>query len=252
VSSKALIVFDTLVLTISGLGTRDAAVEAGRLVTAHLDAIQNGQAVRFRANQYDILQTIDIPLSQAVDKLIDQGIVAIKTGLQDILRDPLGLNIGFLFQKEPPFREGIAVLRASGENDLAQYLEDVRVGWLSHFQKLRNQHEHHGWSLGCLQYQRAGPSAVVVNLPTILRLPVDQYARRTANGVLLFLENVMVYAMQRHWQCQYPAFEYPVFVAEIPEDQRDPQNPQRFQLAARGLHPTPPWAISYSEDTDFV
>jgi hypothetical protein len=137
VSSKALILFDTLVLTISGLGTRDAAVEAGRLVTAHLDAIQDAQAVRFGANQYDILQTIDIPLSQAVDKLIDQGIVAIKTGLQDILRDPLGLNIGFLFQKEPPFSEGIAVLRASGENDLAQYLEDVRVGWLSHFHKYR-------------------------------------------------------------------------------------------------------------------
>jgi len=230
--------------------SRDAAVDVGCLVATHLDAIEDGRALRFTGNQYDVLETIDIPLSQAVHKVLGQGIVATKTGLQEILRDPLGLDIGFLFQHDTQFNKGIADLWASGENHLAQYLQDVRSGWLSGFQKLRNQYEHDGWSLADVEYQLAGPSTVTVRLPTILSLPVDKYVGHTANRVLLFMENTMVYAMQR--QCMQRQYRCPIFVAEIPNDQRDLANPQRFRLAARGLDRTPPWAIAYRDDMDFV
>ncbi|MDP1715752.1 MAG: hypothetical protein Q8L41_13505, partial [Anaerolineales bacterium] len=90
---------------------RDAALEIKTLTSAHVDAISSGEIVRFGVVQYDILKTIDTPLGQSVDKLIDQSIVATKTCLQSILRDPLALEIGFFFQKDSKFIAQIAKLR---------------------------------------------------------------------------------------------------------------------------------------------
>lgn len=226
-------------------GARDAAVEINRLVSSHLNGVFSGQVVRIRENQYDILSIIDNPLSQAVDKLIDQSVVAIKTGLQALLRDPLGLEIGFLFSKDVPFQAGIDELRATGETRFAEYLERARESWLEPILQLRADHEHHGWSLASVQYQLASPSSVEVAMPKVLGLPVQKFARLSANRVLLFIEDTVVYAMQR--RCRYP-----IDIVEIPTIARDPSDPQRFQLAPRGLDPSPAWAITYSDDQDFV
>lgn len=224
---------------------RDAALEIRRLVSAHIDAIRTGQAVRYRPNQYDILQTIDIPLSQAVDKLVDQGVVAVKTGLQNILRDPLGLEIGFLFQKDSEFEVGIADLQATGQPELASYLRRVRGSWLSAFLQLRVCHEHHGWSLGGVHYSLTSPSSVAIAMPQVLGLRVDEFAQMSANRILLLIENLVVYAMDK--RCPFP-----IFVVEIPRESRNPMDPQRFRLAPRGLDPSVPWVISYADESDFV
>lgn len=225
--------------------TRDSAIEIRKLIVMHIAATKEGRVVQVRGNQYDILETIDTPLSQAVDKLIDQGVVAIKTGLQRIVRDPLGLEIGFIFQKSTQFANGIAKCRQSEGSYLADYLDSVRRTWLQDFIKLRDDHEHGGWTLESIKYQPMGSSAVYVRLPQILGLPVDQYARLTANRILLFIENMMVYTLQR--KCQHP-----FFVVEIPKDQRNPLYPRRFRIAAKGLDTTPPWVIAYSEEMEFV
>ena len=225
--------------------TRDAAVEAIRLIAPHVTRIRNGQAVRFRANQYDILETIDTKLSQAVDKLINQAVVSTKSGLQDILRSVLALDIGFLFQQDCGFNQGVAQLEASGQNQLARYLEDVRASWLSHLQDLRNRQEHQGWTLDAIDYHRIGPAEVEAVLPQIDGIPVDQFARQTANRVLLFIENMMVFSMARN--CKFP-----IFAAEIPREQRNHANSQRFRLVPRGLDQGPPWTIGYRDDIEFV
>lgn len=222
--------------------TRDAAIEIERLIKTHSDAISSGRAVKFYPNQYDILETIDIPLSQTVDKLIDQSIVATKSCLQDILKNLFRLDIGFLFKKDREFKNGIAKVK---EAHLAKYLSEVRTTWLSELNELRRLHEHKGWSLDEIKYKRTGPTKVVVILPIINGLPIDKFVCHNANHVLLFIENMMAYAMQQ--SCKYP-----IFIVEIPKEQRDSKNPQRFRLAARGLDNTPPWVLSYSEDLDFI
>jgi hypothetical protein len=226
--------------------TRDAAIKVRELVDSHLIAIQSGKAVQYKGNQYDILATIDKPLSQAVDLLIDQSIIATKTGLQNILRDPLNLDIGFFFQKDKGFGKGINDLRTSGENDLAQYLQDVRDNWHSKLQDLRTKHEHEGWFLDSIEYRLTAPSRVTLSLPTVLGMPVNEFVLKTANRVLLFIENMMVFALQRY------CHQYPIFVVEIPKESRDPMNPQRFKLAPKGLDASPPWVIAYHDDMDFV
>lgn len=225
--------------------TRDAALEIKALVDAHRREITDGTAVRFRPGQYEILRTIDSKLSQTVDKLIDQSIVVTKTCLQAILRDALGLDIGFFFQQDAAFSRGVSDLKNAGESDLASYLEDVRTGWHSALQNLRTQHEHQGWSLPRVQYSLSAPSQVGLSLPDVLGSPVDRFARETANRVLLFIENMMVYALQRQ-------SNYPIFVVEIPREHRDPANPKRFRLAPRGLDSSPPWRIEFRDDMDFV
>ena len=224
---------------------RDAALEIRRLVSAHIDGIRTGQAICYGPNQYDILETIDIPLGQAVDKLVDQGVVAVKTGLQTILRDPLGVEIGFVFQKDSAFDVGIADLRATSQPELASYLCTVRARWLSGFLQLRVDHEHGGWSLGGVHYRLTSPSSVSVVMPRVLGLPVDEFAQMSANWILLLVENLMVYAMQKHSPSA-------IFVVEIPRESRDLMDPQRFRLAPGGLDPSPPWVISYADESDFV
>jgi hypothetical protein len=224
---------------------RDAAIKVRDLVYFHLHAIKIGKAIKIGSNQYDILEVIDVPLSEAIDQLIDQSIIATKSGLQTMLKDQLNLEIGFFFQQEKEFKKGIENLQALGETDLAQYLQNIRDYWHSQLQELRVQHEHKGWSLKRLNYRLSGPQSVIVDLPIVLDMPVNEFAIKTANRILLFVENMMVYAMQRH--CQFP-----IFVAEIPKESRDFRNPQRFRLAPRGLDPSQPWVITYREDMDFI
>ncbi len=227
--------------------TRDAALEVIALIDAHTKAIAEGRAIQFRNNQIDILETIDVPLGQSVDKLIDQSVVAVKTGLQKMLKELLNLDIGFLFQKETSFAAGIANLISGGEEALANYLEAVRKTWLSDLLKLRNDHEHHGWNLGGLQYQVTEQSMLVIKLPIVLGLPVDKFARYTANRVLLFIENMLAYAMQRNLSDWYP-----VYLSEIPIEQRDPKNVQRFRLSAKGLYELPTWELKFQDSMDFI
>lgn len=226
--------------------TRDGAREVLWLVNAHKINLASGKAVKIHDNSYEILETIDIPLGQAVDKLITQGIIAIKTGLQILLSDTFELNIGFMFQKSANFNRGIWEIRATGENDFAEYLIKVREIWLSDLLELRNKHEHHGWTLGDIQYNLISGSSIVIALPKVLNLPVDQFARYTANRIILFIENSMVYAFQNKSK------RLPINIVETYPEAREPTNPQRFRLTPRGLDPSPPWKINYQDSLDFI
>lgn len=230
---------------------RDASREIMNMVITHQDAIQSGRAVRIHPGHFEILETIDTRLNQSVAELLDQSIVATKTGLQSILRDLFGVNIGFMFQQDSKFNAGIKALYTADEIELAQYLEAVRLNWHSALQNIRDQHQHEGWVLKSVTYHRDGPSRIVLNLPQILNLPVDLFARVTANRVSLFIEKMMVLIMYRSCQTRHQ-YQLPFFIVEIPREQRDPSNVQRFRLAPRGLDFSTPWIISYKEEMDFV
>jgi len=224
--------------------TRDAALEIAGLVTRHRDALRYGSAVHLSANQFEVGESIDSSLGQAVDKLIDQGMVAVKSGLQGLLRDPLELDIGFLFKKDSQFRAGLESMAGAGENQFTMYLEQVREVWLKRFGELRVAHEHQGWTLDPVRYQLAD-SRVIVTLPEVLGLPADRFATLHANRVLLLIENATVYAMQRF--CRLP-----LVVVEIPKELRDHLYPKRFRIAPRGLATSPEWTVSYSDDQEYL
>lgn len=151
-----------------------------------------------------------------------------------------------MFQKSTIFNDGIANLRAIGEIDFAEYLIQVRGNWLSDFLELRNRQEHHGWTLDGVKYALVSGTSVAVNFPTVLNLPVEQFAQHIPNRIILFIENTMVYAFQRLSKGK------PINIVEIPNEFRDPSNPQRFRLTPKGLDPSLPWKITYKDEVDFT
>lgn len=230
-------------LILAAEATRDAAVEIVRLTSDHLSAVASGSVVRITGKHFSIDATIDAPLGQTLYKLLNQSIIATKTCLQDVLKDPLGLDIGFLFQQDRGFTSGVAKLRAAGDPALADYLEAIRR-WHGDLQKLRDAHEHDGWVLGQIRYGRAPPD-VEVHLPAVFGVSVDVFARAAANRLLLFIENTVVYAMRR---CNKT--EFPIVVMEIPPEQRDPKLPRRFRVVVgRTIRP---WKPEFVDSADFV
>jgi hypothetical protein len=228
---------------------RDAAREICEILGNHPKAIVESQAVVIRNGQIVVNDPIDIPLGQAFDKLVNQSWIAIKNGLQTLLRTELGLDIGFLFQKsDSKFSEGIKALWTASEHDLATYLEDVRATWTSALGRLRNDLEHHDWSLGRVRYQIEG-NFLAIGPPEVEDMRVDVYATHTANRVLLFIENMMVYAIHRRLNQR---FKGAFFVSEIPKNQRDPASPKRFVFQPTGLSGARPWTIAYRDERDFV
>jgi hypothetical protein len=234
--------------------TREAALEIMTLVNKHQDAIQSGKTARIHPDHLEILETIDTPISQSVSKLLDQSIVATKTCLQSILHDLFGVNIDFFFQKDANFNAGIKAFIVAGDIELAKYLEEVRRNWYENLHTLRVLHEHEGWVPKNVTYQLSLPSKIVINIPKINDLPVDIFGRVSANRVLLFIENMMVFSMFRACQTRPPYQPYtpPFFLTEIPLWQRDPSNMKRFRLAPKGLDSSIPWIISYVEEMDFL
>jgi hypothetical protein len=233
----------------SAEATRDAGTEIRTLVAGHNEAIRSGSAVRITETQVDINESIDKQLGQAVDKLLNQSIVTTKTCLQRILRDPLNLDIGFMYGKDGRFRSGIADLRARGQIDLADYLEAVRANWHSGLQALRDGTEHQALMLGDYRYRQMPGNPITVEpvVPKVFGQDVDEFAQLAANRVLLFVENMMVYAMQQG------KTRFPLVVVEIPPEARDPVSPKRFRVVPRGLGPpVRAWRIEFFDSPDFV
>jgi hypothetical protein len=226
--------------------TRDGGREVLGLLNRHKINLASGRAVRILKNQYDILETIDTPLGQSVDKVITQGIIAIKTGLQRLLLDVFDIDIGFIFQKPKKFNDGIEKLKATSKNDLAEYLVTVRNEWLSDLLELRNQQEHSGWTLTGIKYSLVDGTTVNIELPTVLGVSVEDFARLIPNRILLFIENSLIYAFQEISKNR------PINIVEIPHESRDISMPKRFRLTPRGLDPSKPWKITYSDDLDFI
>ena len=224
---------------------RDAAREIVSLVSSHAEAVLSGRAIHIHGTQVDITETVNKELGQAVDKLLTQSVISTKTCLQQIMTDPLGLDIGFLFQNGPDFDRGIEGLRTAGEHAFADYLCAVRNTWHEDIQELRRQIEHEGWTLDTVRYPSSKERPAIPVFPLVLGQPVDQFAATTANRVLTFVEESVVYAIQRR-------HHGPVMVVEVPSELRSPDDPARFRLDV-GRRPSPrEWNPQYREGFDFV
>lgn len=109
-------------LVLAAEAARDAALEIVDLIAEHVGDVNSGNALDVIGEQINITRTVDRQLGQSVDKLLHQSIVATKTCLQRLLKDPLGVDIGFLFATESAFEHGISQLEASGDSELAELL----------------------------------------------------------------------------------------------------------------------------------
>ena len=185
-------------------------------------------------------ENVDHALGQEVDAFLNAAARALKTGMQALALE-LGVNIGFLFQKQAAFEAGLGALAAQ-DPPLAAYLEQARARWSETLVNRRNVIEHEGWRLPDVTYVRVG-SGVGANAPLVDGQEAAPYAAFMFDRLSCFVEEVTAHLLHRRLMDG-------VTITEVPRDQRPVEAPERFRvtLALGGLTP---WTIAY-HTTAFV
>src|SRR5258706_1447275 len=104
---------------------RDAMRELMRLWSGHRGKVESGEVARVQGRSIHVDEDISKGLSQEADAFLNAATRALKNGMQDVA-GVLGVNIGFLFQKQPAFEAGGAAPSASNPG-LAADLQPART-----------------------------------------------------------------------------------------------------------------------------
>lgn len=225
------------------LQCRDTTLELRSLIAKHCARVADREVVEIDARDPRVIrvkESIDEAINDQLQRLTLSGARAMKESHQRFLRH-LGLEIGFLFQKDGKFKVGIADME-SQDSDAAGYLRFAR-DWYRSLSRVRNDIEHEDWRPDRVRYVREPGGGVSVALPEVCGLPVDQYATRLANQVLLFVEETAAHAIARASDL--------LIVVELPPDEREKALNARFRVGLPHLVEEV-WRIAPGETTDFT
>jgi len=217
---------------------RSATHTINKLFFDHRRKAEAGELVSLQHNAIEIKESIDIPLMQNLSIVINSGARALKS-MQFLLTN-YGIDIGFLFQKETKYQQGLCDLQVK-DAVLSEYISSVRRSWSEMFMERRNLLEHHGWCLSRINY-RISPDNIEVFEPDIDGLVVTHYTDKMSNRINAFVEELIAYAFSKLLPASY-------VLTEIPDNKRYPSNPTRFEITLAGPGKVP-WVLKY-DDTGF-
>lgn len=217
---------------------RTTAKEISELWLGHARKVATGEVVRRQGMSIHIDENIDKELRKQVEHFLNNAARAIKQGMQGLTAQ-LGVDIGFMFNKQSTFERGIAALKAS-DPLLADYLEKSRQLWSERLIKSRNDLEHNNWSLPRVAYDPSGVNIAAVE-PLIAGQPVTEFVQAMLDRVCCFVEEVTAHCIQKRMAA-------PITITEIPLAERRPEAPERFRptLAIGGQLR---WNISYQSSS---
>jgi hypothetical protein len=131
----------------------------------------------------------------------------------------LGVNIGFLFQKQAVFEAGIGALEGS-DPALAAYLRHART-WSERLVNARNAVEHDGWTLPHVAYKKTDTvTGVTAAEPIIDGQPASASATSILDRLACFVEEVTAHCLERKMPER-------VTLTEVPRQERDADVPAR-------------------------
>lgn len=220
------------------MACRQAKISIIELITNHKKNISQNKNLRFHSGYFEVLETIDAPVKENMTSFITNGVMAVK-GIQNVL-DLFDLDIGYLFQKQDKFYEGINDLYTSGQHFLASYLKQVRGFWIEKFIARRNELEHQGWTIPEFTYKQLGPDKIEAIEPMIDELSITDYSIIMLNRIYSFIENILAHGIKQKID------KHETFV-ELPAAERNPAVPIRFKIIPRS-EAMIEWDIRYSED----
>lgn len=91
------------------LDARARVKKIGALWEDQVRRVQAGEAARVRGHAIHVDENVDHELAQEADGFLNAAVRALKTGMQGVALE-LGVNIGFLFQKQASFEAGLGAL----------------------------------------------------------------------------------------------------------------------------------------------
>ena len=213
---------------------RTTAEEISELWAGHARKVAAGEVVRRQGVAIHIDDNIDKELRRQVEHFLNGAARVIKQGMQGLTAQ-LGVEIGFMFKKQPAFERGIAALKAT-DPLLADYLDKSRQMWSERLIKSRIDLEHNSWSLPRVTYDTSGANVVVVE-PLIAGQPVTEFVQGMLDRVCCFVEDVTAHCIQQKMAA-------PITITEIPLAERRSEAPERFQLTL-AVGGQPRWNIFY-------
>lgn len=214
---------------------RDTARSIKQLYSSHSDAVARGQAARVVNGDIYVQESIDLELKKQVESVINTASRIVKERMKGLLKI-LDINIGFLFQGEAAFNNGVVRLRPT-DSALADYLVETRGKWCQRLLTIRNDLLEHGtWSLDHVRHEETGIGVRAIE-PLVDGQPVTEFVAHTVDRVCCFVEELCTHALQLK-------MPHDVSLTEIPLGQRQPENVARFRVALIGGGAVI-WSIAY-------
>lgn len=219
------------------LNTRNTSQQIVQLVSDHFNKLAKGEVGHLRGFTIHIEKTIDKDLRKEAESFLNSAVRALKQGMQEVTKS-LGIDIGFLFQKQSLFESGIQILEKNDPH-LAAYMRNAR-DWSVRLLNSRNAIEHEGWILPNVRYTEVS-GIIRADEPEISGQKVSDFVKFIMDRLICFVEEVAAHCLK----VRMPAG---IAVTEIPLFQRESDMPQRFQLTLSngGL---PIWNIAYHQSS---
>jgi hypothetical protein len=214
---------------------RAASKEIHELIESHLKEVRGGACVSRRGGAIHLDKTIDPQLRKQTETFLNSAGRALK-GMQEVMR-LLGVDIGFLYQKQSSLGRGIEKLKKT-QPELAAYLLATRSRWSERLVNARNALEHEGWVLPRVRYHDQNGVLNPIE-PTVDAEPVSQFAERILQRLACFIEELSIHSLQQQLVAG-------ISITEVPLSERDPKLPERFRLTLNGGG-MPIWHIDYHE-----
>ncbi len=214
------------------LGLRSALVNIRKLIAGHKEALQKGTIVRKAQADPLLSERIDSPLRSHTAHFLEMAGAIIKN-LPSAMKF-FEINIDYMAEREQRFAKGCERNEAK-HADLVAYLRKLRPSLLEideQFRKMRVE----GWNLSNIRYKFSDGVVSMIE-PLIGAEPVSEYAERVFSILALAIEEVIMYGFQRN-------LTGPMAIAEIPLEQRNPINAQRFRRTLRDTEPI--WQLKWT------
>jgi hypothetical protein len=217
------------------LDLRDTAAAMEKIWNDHRKKIISGEAVSRNGPHIEIKESIDRQLKGEVSNFLNIAARIIKNNMQTLMKNQ-GVDVGFLFQKDSSFQNGLTALRAT-EPRLADYVNQVR-NWSGPLIHVRNGLLEHGtFSFPKITYD-FDKSPIEPEQPKINGLPASEYANLIYDRLACFVEELTAYCLQK----KLPAG---ITIEEIPLDRRPPEVPERFRITMAGQG-VKQWNLAYA------
>jgi hypothetical protein len=216
----------------SALELRKALTDIRNLIADHEEALRRGTIVRKAQADPLLSERIDNPLRSHTVHFLDMAAAIVKT-LPTTMKF-FGIGIDYIADREQRFAKGCERNQFK-HPELVSYIRKLRPTILDideQFRKMRVE----GWNLSNVKYTFSN-GVVSMAEPSIAGEPIREYVDRVFSVLALAIEEIIVYGFQRR-------LTGAIAIVEIPPDQRNPLNAQRFKRTLRDSEPT--WQLTWT------
>lgn len=214
------------------LELRSALLSIRKLIAGHKEALKKGTIVRKAQADPLLSERIDNPLRSHTVHFLEMAGAIIKN-LPLAMKFFL-INIDYLADREQRFAKGCEHHEAK-HPELVAYLRKLRPALLDIYDQFRKMRVE-GWNLSNVKYN-FNEGLVSMSEPLIRSEPVSEYGERVFNILALAIEEIIMCGFQR-------SLTDLMAIAEIPLEQRNPINAQRFRRTLRDSEPI--WQLKWT------